>query len=75
MPEAITGDALRDGANSGVQNMDVMSFDPSMTAQLTTAGINTAKGIFGKKIKRVKAKLKDGHPLLLRDNQEVKSNR
>jgi hypothetical protein len=75
VPEAITGDALRDGANSGVQNMDIMSFDPSMTAQLTTAGINTAKGLLGKKIKWVKAKLKDGHPLLLRDNQEGKSNR
>ena len=75
VPEAITGDALRDGATSGVQNMDMMSFDPSMTAQLTTAGINTAKGLFGKKVKRVKAKLKDGHALLLRDNQEVKNNR
>jgi hypothetical protein len=74
VPEAITGDALRDGANSGVQNMDMMSFDPSMTAQLATAGINTAKGMFGKKIKRVKGKLKDGHPVLLRDNQEVKNS-
>jgi len=73
VPEAITGDALRDGASNGVQNMDIMSFDPSMTAQLTTAGINTAKGLFGKKIKRVKGKIKDGHLLLLRDNQEVKN--
>jgi len=73
VPEAVTGDALKDGANSGVQNMDLMSFDPSMTAQLTTAGINTAKGLFGKKIKRVKGKIKDGHQLLLRDNQEVKN--
>jgi hypothetical protein len=74
VPEAITGDALREGAANGVQNMDVMSFDPSMTAQLTTAGINTAKGLFGKKVKRVKGKLKDGHTLLLRDNQEVKNS-
>jgi hypothetical protein len=73
VPEAITGDALREGAANSVQNMDVMSFDPSMTAQLTTAGINTAKGLFGKKVKRVKAKLKNGHALLLRDNQEVKN--
>jgi len=74
VPEAITGDALRDGANNGVQNMDLMSFDPSMTAQLTTAGINTAKNMFGKKIKRVKGKIKDGHALLLRDNLEVKKS-
>ena len=73
VPEAITGDALRDGATSGVQNMDMMSFDPSVTAQLTTAGVNTAKGLFGKKVKRVRGKLKDGHALLLRDNQEVKN--
>lgn len=75
VPEAITGDVLRDGAASGVQNMDVMSFDPSMTAQLTTAGINTAKGLFSKKVKRVKGTIKDGHTLLLRDNQEMKNSR
>jgi hypothetical protein len=74
VPEAITGDALRDGATSGMENMDIMSFDPSMTAQLTTAGVNTAKGLFGKKVKQVKGKLKDGHALLLRDNQEVKNS-
>ncbi|MBB5396654.1 conjugative transposon protein TraM [Mucilaginibacter sp. AK015] len=74
VPEAITGDALRDGASTGVQNMDIMSFDPSMTAQLTTAGINTAKGLFSKKVKRVKGKIKNGHLLLLRDNLEVKNS-
>lgn len=73
VPEAITNDALRDGANSGVQNLDLMSFDPSVTAQLTTAGINTAKGLFGKKVKQVKGRIKDGHTLLLRDNLEVKN--
>lgn len=69
VPEAVTGEALRDGAVSGVQSMDMLSLDPSVTAQLTTAGINTAKGMFAKKVKRVKGKLKDGHELLLRDNK------
>lgn len=72
VPEAVTGDAVKDGAVNGVQNMDLMSFDPSMTAQLTTAGINTAKGLFTKKVKRVKGKIKGGHQLLLRDNLVVK---
>ena len=57
VPEAITGDAIKNGAVNGVQNMDMMSFDPSLTAQLTTAGINTAKGLFSKKVKRVKGKI------------------
>jgi len=73
VPEAVTGDAVRDGAVNGVQNMDLMSFDPSMTAQLTTAGINTAKGLFAKKVKRVKGKLKNRHELLLRDNVALKN--
>lgn len=72
VPEAVTGDAMRDGAVNGVTSMDVMSFDPSMGAQLATAGINTAKGLFSKKIKRVKGKLKNGHELLLRDNIALK---
>lgn len=75
VPEAVTGDALRDGAVNGVQNMDVMSFDPSVGAQLTTAGINTAKGLFSKKVKRVKGKLKNGYQLLLRDNATLKNMR
>jgi hypothetical protein len=73
VPEAVTAGAMRDGAVGGVQSMDVMSFDPSMTAQLATAGINTVKDAFGKKVKRVKGKLKNGHLLLLRDNSEVKA--
>ncbi|MFC0514661.1 conjugative transposon protein TraM [Mucilaginibacter angelicae] len=73
VPEAITNEAIRDGTVSGVQGMDLMSFDPSVGAQLTTAGINTVKDAFGKKVKRVKGKIRDGHLLLLRDNNENKN--
>ncbi|MBW4888963.1 conjugative transposon protein TraM [Mucilaginibacter sp. HMF5004] len=69
VPEAVTGDAMKDGAASGVQGVEFMSLDPSVTAQLAGAGLNTAKGLFSKKVKRIKAKLKDGHPLLLRVNK------
>jgi hypothetical protein len=68
VPEAVTGDAVKDGAVSGVAGMEFMSLDQSMGAQAASAGINAAKGLFAKKVKRVKARLKDGHPLLLRVN-------
>jgi len=68
VPEAVTGDAMKEGAASGVEGMELMSLDQSMGAQAASAGINAAKGLFSKKVKRVKAKLKDGHPLLLRVN-------
>jgi hypothetical protein len=69
VPEAVTGDGLKDGADQGVQGMELMSLDGSLSAQAATAGLNTAKGLFSKKIKRVKGKIKDGHLVLLRDNK------
>lgn len=72
VPEAVTGDAVRRGAVNGVQSMELMSLDPSFGAQLAGAGVNAAKGLFNKKVKRIKAKLSDGHLLLLRDNVKLK---
>ncbi|MDP9077740.1 MAG: conjugative transposon protein TraM [Bacteroidota bacterium] len=71
VPEAVTGDAVKDGADEGLRSMELMSMDESMGAQAATAGINAAKGLFSKKIKRVKGKLKGGHPLLLRVNKKL----
>jgi len=68
VPEAVTGDAMKEGANDGLQNMQLMSLDGSLSAQAATAGINATKGLFSKKIKRVKGKIKDGHLVLLRNN-------
>jgi hypothetical protein len=70
VPEAVTGDALREGASNGVQAMELMSLDPSMSAQLAGASINAAKGLFSKKVRRVKGKLRNGHPVLLRINSK-----
>ncbi|MFD0795453.1 conjugative transposon protein TraM [Mucilaginibacter litoreus] len=75
VPEAITDDAVRSGAANGVQSMEFMSLDPSFSAQLAGAGVNAAKGLFNKKVKRIKAKLSDGHLLLLRDNTKSKALR
>jgi len=75
VPEAVTGDAVKDGAVSGVQGMEFMSLDPSMGAQLAGAGVNAAKGLFSKKVKRIKAKLKDGYRVLLRDNKKLREGK
>lgn len=72
VPEAITGEAIGDGATSGVQGMELMSLDPSVSGQLAGAGINAAKGLFSKKVRQVKGKIKNGHPLLLRINGRPK---
>lgn len=72
VPEAITSNAVRDGSANAVQSMQFLSMDQSMATQAASAGLNAAKGLFSKKVKMIKAKLQDGHALLLRDNQKLK---
>ena len=72
VPEAVTGESIREGAAAGVSGMEIMSIDQSMSAQLAGAGINAAKGLFSKKVRQVKGKIKNGRPVLLRINSEPK---
>jgi conjugative transposon TraM protein len=67
IPNAITGDAVKQGADDGVQSMNMMSMSSSWEAQASMAGMETVKGILSKKAKLVKVTVKAGHPLLLAD--------
>lgn len=67
-PDAIFKDAIRNGSDQAVQGLQVLPFDQSMEMQIAGAGISAAKGFFNKKVKRVKVKLEDGYPILLKNN-------
>src|SRR5690606_38260154 len=67
IPGAITRDASKDGVNDAIQSLQVMSLDPSLSAQVAGAGVDAAKGLFRKKVKQVRVKVKAGYQLLLRD--------
>lgn len=67
IPGAITRDASKDGVNDAIQSLQVMSLDPSLSAQVADAGMNAAKDLFRKKVKQVRVKVKAGYQLLLRD--------
>jgi hypothetical protein len=68
-PEALLPDALRSGSDNALQGMQLLSMDQGLAAQAAGAGIETAKSLFSKKVKRVKVKLKVGRPVLLRVNK------
>ncbi|MCX2479353.1 conjugative transposon protein TraM [Pedobacter sp. MC2016-15] len=67
-PEASLIDAVNRGSSDAISGVNLMGSDQGVTTQLAGAGIDAAKGLFNKKIKRVKQKVKAGYPLLLRDN-------
>jgi len=68
-PEAELGGAAGNGADNALQSMQFMTMDSNLGAQAAAGGINAAKGLFSKKVKKIKVKLKDEYPVLLKINK------
>ncbi len=69
VPEAYIKNAVNEGTDGVLRNMQLPGYDPSVAAQVAGVGLEAAKGLFSKKTKRIKARLKAGKPVLLRNNQ------
>ena len=67
-PEAELGEAAGSGANGALENMQFLSADYSLGTQAATAGISAAKSLLGKKVRKIRVKLKGGESVLLRIN-------
>lgn len=67
-PDAITEGAVRSGSDNALQSMQFLPMDETLGTQAASAGIETAKTLFSKKVKIVKVKLKADYPVLLRLN-------
>lgn len=67
IPGAITRDAAKQASDDAIQNIQMMSLDPSLAAQAATAGIEATKGLLSKKAKLVKVTVKAGYKILLKD--------
>lgn len=68
-PEAELGEAAGSGANGALESMQFLSMDNSLSTQAATAGISAAKGLLGKKVRKIRVKLKGGETVLLRINK------
>lgn len=67
-PEAEITGAAGTGANNAIQNMEFLSMDQGLATQAAAGGIEAAKGLLSKKVRRIKVHLKNGYPVLLRNN-------
>jgi hypothetical protein len=67
-PEAELSGAAGSGANNAIESMQFLSMDQSLGTQAATGGINAAKDLFRKKVKKIRVKLQDNFVVLLRDN-------
>lgn len=70
IPGAIAKDALTESARQSMQGVELTSLDPSVAAQVTTAGISAAKNLLAKRSRLIKVTLKAGYKVLLKDNNK-----
>lgn len=69
IPGAITRDAAKQASDNALQNIQLMSLDPSIGAQAAAAGVEAAKGLFSKKAKLIKVTVKAGYQVYLKDSK------
>lgn len=71
IPGAITRDAAKQASDDALQNIQLMSLDPSIGAQAAAAGVEAAKGLFSKKAKMIKVTVKAGYQVFLTDTNSI----
>jgi conjugative transposon TraM protein len=70
IPGSIDRTAAKESANNAIGGIDAATINPSIGAQMASAGIETAKNMFSKKIKLIKITVRSGYKVLLKDVQD-----
>jgi conjugative transposon TraM protein len=71
IPGAITRDVMKQSAGQSMQNIGMLSVDPSIGAQAASAGIQAAKTLLHKKIQLTKVMVTAGYEVLLKNDERV----
>ena len=69
IPGQISRDVAKESADQGLSGLNLMTYDPSLRAQAANAGIQTAKSLFGRKVRQVRVTVRAGYRLLLRNTR------
>lgn len=73
-PGAVERDAAKQSTNQALQELDILSLNPSIGAQAANAGIQTTKSILGRKTKAISVTVKSGHQVLLFNKTKTPTN-
>jgi len=68
-PEAMLTDAVNSGTNQAVRDVGLIGIDQTLATQVAGAGIDAAKNLMSRKLRKVKVKIHAGRSILLRNNQ------
>lgn len=70
IPGSITRDVVKQSADRPLQSLNLSAFEASWGAQAAGAGVEMVKGLFSKKTKLIKVRVKAGYQILLRDEKQ-----
>lgn len=73
IPGSITRDAVKQSADRPLQSVNLGALDGSWGGQAAGAGLEMVKGLFSKKAKLIRVKVKAGYQILLRDEKQKSS--
>lgn len=71
IPGAITRDAAKQSGDRAIQSVGLSTFDQSIGAQATAAGIELSRNLLSRKVKLVRVTVKAGYQVLLRDDKQA----
>lgn len=70
IPGGITREVARQAAGQAAQGMGVSTLSPSLEVQAASLGVEAARNLFAKKTKLVRATVKAGYQVMLRDEKQ-----
>lgn len=71
IPGAITRDAAKQSGDRAIQSVGLSTFDRSIGAQATAAGIELSRNLLSRKVKLIRVTVKAGYQVLLRDDKQI----
>jgi conjugative transposon TraM protein len=73
IPGAITRDAAKQSGDRAIQSVGLTTFDQSIGAQATAAGIELSRNLLSRKVKLIRVTVKAGYQVLLRDEKQTRA--
>lgn len=67
IPNLVSRDVSKQSGENGLQMLELGMLDPSVKAQVASAGVSTAKNLLSRKIKQPRVTVKAGYLILLYD--------
>jgi conjugative transposon TraM protein len=67
IPGAVERETSKEGADQAIQSVNMANFNPTVSGQLTSAGIQATKSLLSKKVRMQRVIVKAGHHILLQN--------